>query len=56
MKVRFLFWTGKLPTEIPIRELFLFSKHSEEVFEEYMEVEKSAVAAGVAEVLDNLDL
>lgn len=56
MKVRFLFWTGKQAAEIPIRELFLFNKHSEEVFEEYMELQESAVASGVAQVLDNLDL
>lgn len=56
MKVRFLFWTGKHPHELAIKELFLFNKHSEEVFEEYKEIQEAAVASGVAEVLDNLDL
>jgi hypothetical protein len=42
--------------ELPVRELFLFNKHSESIFEEYVDVQKTAVANGVAEVLDNLEL
>lgn len=56
MKVRMLFWTGTHPIELPIREVIIFTEHAETVFEEYQEVLEAAVASGVAEVIDNLDL
>ena len=51
-----LFWTGVHPHDLPFREVIVFNRHSEEIFDEYQEMMKAAVAEGVAEVLDNIDL
>ncbi len=56
MKARFLFWTGRRASELPIREMLSFSQVSDDVFEEMQEMFKNAVAAGVSEVLENMNL
>jgi len=56
MNARFLFWTGRPASELPVRDVLTFVEYSDEVFEELQELLKASVASGVAEVLDNIDL
>lgn len=52
MRARLMFWTGINPHEIPVRDVLSFNDHVEDIIEEYQEMLKNAVAAGVAEVLE----
>lgn len=56
MKARFLFWTGTRAAEVPLIEVLSFNEYSEEIFEEFHDMFKSAVGEGLAEVLDNLEI
>lgn len=56
MKARVLFWTGRRANELPLIEVLNFLRHAEDMFEEYSEMFENAVASGVAEVLDQIDL
>lgn len=56
MKARFLFWTGKNPSELPFKDVLAFVEYSEEIFEEFAEMIEGSVANGVAEVVDQIDL
>lgn len=51
-----MFWAGLHPHDIPVRDVLIFNEHAEDIFEEYRDVMKSAVAEGVSEVLDNLKI
>lgn len=52
----FLFWTGRSANEVPIRDVIAFSQQSDDVFGQYKDIHKAAVAEGVAEVLNEIDL
>lgn len=54
MKARFLFWTGVPANEVPVRDVLYFNECAEDLFEEYRDLMKNAVAAGVAEAIDNI--
>lgn len=54
MKARVLFWTGVTPAELPMKDVLSFIEYSEDIFEEALEMLESAVASGVAEVVDNI--
>lgn len=56
MKARVLFWTGRRANELPLIEVLQFLEYAEDIFEEYGEMFENAVARGVAEVVDNIDL
>lgn len=51
-----LFWTGVHPNRLSFKEVLVFSEYSDDVFEEFAEVIEQAVASGVAEVVNNIDL
>lgn len=55
MKVKFMFWTGMHPNDIPIRDVLAFNEYAEETMEEVFEGLKDVVASGVAEALDQID-
>jgi len=55
MKTRFMFWTGVMPHDVPVRDILSFNEHAEEIFEEVGEMIKDSVAAGVGEAIDNID-
>lgn len=56
MKSRVLFWTGTSASALPLKDVLWFLEFSEEIFEERMDLMKQAVAEGVAEVLEELEL
>lgn len=56
MKARVMFWAGIPPHSIPLRDVLYFNEYSEEIFEEMKDLFETAVASGVAEVVDNIDL
>lgn len=55
MKARMLFWIGSSPNDLPMKDVLSFIEYSEDIFEEASEMIKNSVAAGVAEVVDNID-
>lgn len=50
-----MFWTGILPHNVPVRDILSFNENTEDIFEEWQELMQNAVAAGVSEVVDNLE-
>jgi len=50
-----MYYTGIHPHQIPVRDFLAFGEHYEEVVEQHTEQMKNIVAAGVAEVVENID-
>lgn len=55
MKARFMFWTGIHPNNMPVKEVLVFNEHAEEILEETAEMLRNTVAAGVADVIEEMD-
>lgn len=54
MKARLMYYTNLHPHEIPVRDVLAFSENIEDILEDEYEMQRSAVAEAVSEVLDNL--
>lgn len=55
MKAQWLYWTGQHPNEVPIRDVLTFNDHIEDIMEEHFEMLRNAVAAGVADVVEEIE-
>lgn len=49
-----MYWTGLNPNDVPVRDVISFTQHFEDMAEEHRDMLESAVAKGVAEVLNKL--
>lgn len=49
-----MYWTGIKPNELPVADVLAFTEHFSDIVEEHQEMNKNAVAKGVAKVLNKI--